>query len=244
MGEGCWLPAVIKTVQTVTSLQSHTSPKKMHNQWKQGFYDEKQNPISRAYTPITDDRDLGHFKLVIKVYPDGKMSQHVKEMKVGESIDVRGPLGKLEYKGNALFHINRKKIGIQTRKVKKLGMLCGGTGITPMFQIIRELLRDGQPPIEISLVYANQTVDDILLQGELESYAKQFDNFKCYFTLDRPPQNWSQGSGFVTPDMIKEHLPAPADDSLILMCGPPPMMGFMEKNLAGLDFAQEHYFVY
>jgi NAD(P)H-flavin reductase len=49
----------------------------------------------------------------------------------------------------------------------------------------------------------------------------------CY-TVDRVPEShgpepWPHQVGHVTADMIQRHLPAPQDDSCILLCGPPPM---------------------
>ena len=44
--------------------------------------------------------------------------------------------------------------------------------------------------------------------------------------------------------MIKEHLPPPGDDAVILMCGPPGMIGAMEKNLTDLGYSQDMFFKY
>lgn len=42
---------------------------------------------------------------------------------------------------------------------------------------------------------------------------------------------------FITADMIKEVLPPPGDDTLVLMCGPPPMIEFAcKKNLEALGY--------
>jgi len=38
-----------------------------------------------------------------------------------------------------------------------------------------------------------------------------------HYTLDRPPAGWKFSSGFITEEMISEHLPPPADDTLVLM---------------------------
>jgi cytochrome-b5 reductase len=43
----------------------------------------------------------------------------------------------------------------------------------------------------------------------------------------------SHHQGFVTADMIKQVLPAPGPETVILGCGPPPMMKFACK--ANLD---------
>lgn len=65
--------------------------------------------VLRAYTPTSSDDDLGHFDLVIKVYkagvhprfPDGgKMSQYLEGMRVGDDLEVKGPVGHMHYTGN------------------------------------------------------------------------------------------------------------------------------------------------
>ena len=100
-------------------------------------------PIARAYTPITSDDDVGFFELLVKVYPQGNMSKHLDSMAVGDAIPVQGPKGKLTYKGRGEIHI---KTGddVTVHRVTKLGMIAGGTGITPMLQVtarFRELPR-------------------------------------------------------------------------------------------------------
>ena len=51
---------------------------------------------------------------------------------------------------------------------RELGMIAGGTGITPMLQIIRAALKNPSDPTKLSLIYANVTSEDILLKKELE----------------------------------------------------------------------------
>ena len=48
---------------------------------------------------------------------------------------------------------------------------------------------------------------------------------RIWYTLDRPPATgWAYGTGFINEAMVKEHLPAPADDVCTFMCGPPMML--------------------
>ena len=37
---------------------------------------------------------------MVKYYPDGKMSKHINELKVGDELECKGPIMKLEYKAN------------------------------------------------------------------------------------------------------------------------------------------------
>ena len=76
----------------------------------------------------------------------------------------------------------------QTRKVKHLGMIAGGTGITPMLQVITAIIRDEyDTTTTMALLFANQTEEDILLREELDGLARKHPHrFRVAYTLDRP----------------------------------------------------------
>ncbi|NXU01021.1 NB5R3 reductase, partial [Buphagus erythrorhynchus] len=213
--------------------------------------------VVRPYTPVSSDDDKGFVDLVVKVYfrgvhpkfPDGgKMSQYLDSLKIGDTIDFRGPSGLLVYKGKGKagkFDIRpEKKAEAVTKTVKYVGMIAGGTGITPMLQIIRAIIKDKDDPTICQLLFANQTEKDILLRSELDEIQAQNPNrFKCWYTLDRAPENWDYSQGFVNQEMIRDHLPPPQNDVLILMCGPPPMIQYAcIPNLDKLGYAKDMRF--
>jgi len=213
--------------------------------------------VVRPYTPVTSDNDLGHMDLVVKVYfknvhpkfPDGgKMSQYLENMNIGDTIDVRGPSGLLVYNGCGSFSIKPdKKSPAKTVQVSEVSMIAGGTGITPMLQLVTDVLRDvDNDKTKMSLLFANQSEEDILVRTELEVYSKLYpDRFKLWYTVDRPNEGWNYSSGFVDADMIKEHLFEPSSNNLVLMCGPPPMINFAcQPNLDKLGYTQEMRFAY
>jgi len=214
--------------------------------------------VVRPYTPTSSDEDEGFVDLVVKVYfkdvnpkfPDGgKMSQYLNAMKIGESIDVRGPSGNLVYKGRGAFAIRKdKKSDPKASTFGKISMIAGGTGITPMLQLIRHVFRDPDDHTQLALLFANQTEEDILLRQELEDIQKQNPNqFKVWYTVDRPPpsEDWQYSTGFISSEMIEGHLFAPSEDHLVVMCGPPPMINFAcIPNLDKLEFDPEKRFAY
>lgn len=56
---------------------------------------------------------------------------------------------------------------------------------------------------------------------------------------------WSYSSGFVTCDMIRDNLPAPSSDVLIVLCGPPAMIqNACLPNLDKLGHKKENVFAY
>jgi cytochrome-b5 reductase len=145
--------------------------------------------IVRSYTPISGDHQPGYFDLLIKSYPTGNISKYMASLIVGQTIKVRGPKGAMVYTPNM---------------VKAFGMIAGGTGITPMLQIIRAVIR-GRPTgdkTEIDLIFANVNNEDILLKEDLDQLAKEDAGFRIHYVLNNPPEKWDGGVGFVTPEMI------------------------------------------
>jgi cytochrome-b5 reductase len=191
--------------------------------------------VKRPYTPTTSDDNQGYFDLVIKIYPNGKMTQYLDKFSIGQTIDISGPSGNLIYKDNGLFDIRpRKPEPYVTRRVRRLGLIAGGTGITPMYQILNEILKEQtsivpgeRVDIKIWLLFANQTEQDILLRDELEQLAAlNSDRFTLWYTVDRGGDEWKYSKGFINDTMLSEHMPPPSDETLICICGPPPMIKF------------------
>jgi len=108
---------------------------------------------------------------------------------------------------------------------KEIGMIAGGSGITPMLQVLHTILKNPEDKTKVSLIFANVTADDILLKQRIDEWAqKHAERFKVYYTLDKPPKDWKGGSGFVSEQMVKENIPRPSEDSMVFVCGPPGMM--------------------
>jgi len=189
----------------------------------------------RPYTPVTSDDDKGHMDLVVKVYfknqqfPEGgKLTQYLESLPIGAKVDVRGPGGLIEYTTRGHFGVRLVKNGLcYAKRTKEIGMIAGGTGITPMLQLIRQVQKDPRDKTKLWLIYANKTEDDILVRAELEECAaKDPERFKLWYTLDTAPAGWKYSEGYINEEMVKNHLPAPSIDSVVLLCGPPPMIKY------------------
>ncbi|CAI5464776.1 unnamed protein product [Closterium sp. Yama58-4] len=171
------------------------------------------------YTPITSPDVTGHFDLLVKVYPNGKMSQHMFSLKPGDVLEMKGPIPKLPYQPNMK---------------RSIGMVAGGTGITPMLQVIDAILSNPNDHTQVSLVFANTSPADILLADQLRALAASHPNFKVYFMVDRVEAGaaWKGGEGFIAADVLRKALPPPSPDSLVLVCGPPGMMRHVSGDKA------------
>lgn len=151
--------------------------------------DGSTKEIVRSYTPISGDHQPGYFDLLIKSYPTGNISKHMASLAVGQSIRLKGPKGAFVYTPNMVRHF---------------GMVAGGTGITPMLQIVRAIIRGrvAGDRTEVDLIFANVTPQDILLKEDLDALAAEDKGFRVHYVLDKPPADWTGGVGYVTGDMI------------------------------------------
>lgn len=165
--------------------------------------------VLRPYTPISRHAK-GHMDLAIKVYPGGKMSQHIDHLKVGDQLDFKGPLMKISVE--------------ELSKRKRLGLIAGGSGLTPMLQVAEELCELNKP-IEINMLFANVSEADIIAKDRLDGLAKRHKNFHIHYIVDKTDNKaWGGSVGYITKDLLAKLMPPPADDSLVLVCGPPGLM--------------------
>jgi len=185
-----------------------------------GYVDD--HTITRSYTPISNNRDLGRLELIIRIYPDGQLGKYLSAISPGDKVEIRGPKGSMRYRKGMIKH---------------LGMVGGGTGITPLFQLVRAICEDPTDNTTVSLVYGNRSEQDIMLRKTLDRFAEANSHkFKVHYVLDDPPANWSGGTGHVTKDVLKNKMPEVSDDAKILLCGPPGMVNAMKNSLNEIGF--------
>lgn len=115
-----------------------------------------------------------------------------------------------------------------------------------MLQLIRAIIKDSTDETQTSLLFANQTEKDILLRDELDDIAKNHPNkLKLWYTLDTSSENWQYSTGHINADMIKDHMFPPSSDTMVLMCGPTPMINFAcNPNLDKLGYDPKLRFAY
>jgi len=160
------------------------------------------------------------------------------ELNVGDSVDIKGPLGSFIWRGPRDGGIRCKDV--PRPGIRKLGMICAGSGITPILQVLRAVLQYNEPEkTQLWLLDANKTERDILCREELDEYFAKYGkkgdasvadgHLRIHHTLSKAPKNWTFSSGRINDEMLQKHLPLPADDALILVCGPQGLIDFTVK---------------
>jgi cytochrome-b5 reductase len=113
-----------------------------------------------------------------------------------------------------------------------------------MYQIMKHIANDPADVTEVDLLFANLSVNDILLKSELDQLAERHPQINVHYVLDSAPDGWDGEVGYVTQDMIRKHCPAPADDALLLLCGPRPMTKVVGQMMTDIGYSkdQQHIF--
>ncbi|KAL2270019.1 hypothetical protein VTJ83DRAFT_2203 [Remersonia thermophila] len=178
-----------------------------------------EKPVIRPYTPINDEDERGYLDLLVKRYPNGPMSSHLHDLAPGQSLDVKGPIPKYPWSPNKHEHI---------------ALIAGGTGITPMYQLLRAIFRNPEDKTKVTLVFGNVTEEDILLKKELAELENTYPRrFRAFYVLDKAPPSWAGQQGYITKDLLKTVLPEPKEGNekiKVFVCGPPGMMEHISGN--------------
>jgi cytochrome-b5 reductase len=145
------------------------------------------------------------------------MSTHIHDLTPGQTLDIKGPLPKYALTENKHEHI---------------ALVAGGTGITPMFQLIRAVFNNPNDKTKVTLVVGNVTEEDILLKKELSHLENTFpQRFRAFYVLDKPPTDWYGKAGFIDSTLLKTVLPEPKSENIkVFVCGPPGMMNAISGN--------------
>ncbi|KAF2658179.1 nitrate reductase [Lophiostoma macrostomum CBS 122681] len=190
--------------------------------------------IIRSYTPISQTTKKGYCDVLVKVYLDskeragGKMTKALDAIPTGHFVEFKGPIGKFEYIGRGLCAVN----GVE-RKVKRFIMICGGSGITPIFQVLRAVMQDKEDPTTCVVLDGNRLVEDILCKEDLDTFARDnIDRCKLLYTLTQGPEDWQGLRGRIAGPLLKEHcIKGTESDTMVLLCGPEALEKSAHKAL-------------
>ncbi|RLV96495.1 NADH-cytochrome b5 reductase 2 [Spathaspora sp. JA1] len=207
------------------------------------FVTAKGNNVIRPYTPVSDTEQKGTIEFVIKKYETGKMSNHIFNLKENETLSFKGPIVKWKWEPN---------------QFKSIALIGGGTGITPLYQLLHEITKNPADKTKVNLIFGNVSTDDILIKKEIDAIAKAHkDQVKVTYFVDKTKDGeaWEGKVGYVTKDFLASELDKPSADTKIFVCGPPGLyksvsgpkvsptdQGELTGALAELGYSKEQVF--
>jgi len=136
--------------------------------------------ITRAYSFASAPSGTNRFELCLNRVEPGHLSPRLFEMKPGDCISMRPPLGMFVPRQQAA----RDSIFIAT-----------GTGIAPFRSMLQAHLKEPSPAF--TLLFGVRYESHLLYRTEFEEMARTHANFRFWPTLTRPDASWTGRSGRV-----------------------------------------------
>jgi NAD(P)H-flavin reductase len=161
---------------------------------------------------------------MIKIYrpnanPDfpqgGKFTPYLEHLPIGSKIAAEGPFGKFGYKPKGVVILD----GVEYH-AKRLFFVAGGSGITPCYQTITEIIEMPEETIELVLLFANKTEADIVLRKELEALRPRL---RLELLLNTAPTGWQYLVGHPNKEVLEGVCPLGDPETIYIHCGPPGM---------------------
>jgi ferredoxin-NADP reductase len=118
--------------------------------------------------------------------------------------------------------------------------LAGGIGITPFRSIIRQATQE-EAAHQLWLFYSNRRPEDAPFLDLFVQCAKDNPRFHFIATMteiEKSRRNWTGGTGFVTPSMLAQYLPA-IQGPVYYLAGPPAMVAAMRHVLADAEVDED-----
>lgn len=158
-----------------------------------------------TFTSLPSDSYLEFF---IKSYPSHNgVTEEISNLNVNDRLLIGDVFGDIAYEGEGIF-------------------IAGGAGITPFISIFKDL--ESKNRVENNkLIFANSTSEDII--------NKDFFSIllgKNFINVLSKEENEKYEHGYITKELIAAQNLKP--ESKFYLCGPPPMMDAVLKQLSDL----------
>jgi sulfhydrogenase subunit gamma (sulfur reductase) len=178
-------------------------------------------PIGIASSPV----EKGFVKFTVN--RAGVVTTHLHNMRVGDIMGIRGPLGNC-YPWDTLAGKNILIVG-------------GGFAFTTLRSSIVYMLDPANRKQfgNIDVVYGARSPGMLLYKDELVEWETR-DDINMHITVDATDDpDWKYNVGFVPP-ITEQKAPAGGADSYAIVCGPPIMIKFTQPVLEKLGYAHDH----
>ncbi|MBL8269527.1 1,2-phenylacetyl-CoA epoxidase subunit PaaE [Steroidobacter sp.] len=180
--------------------------------------------VRRTYS-ICSAADDSHLRIGVRVHDNGSMSQYLaNQLRAGDNVDVLTPTGRFFAEP-------------QPSTERTYCAFAGGSGITPILGIVRNLLA-AEPNSRFMLFYSNRTTSTIMFAEELLALKDRYPTrLSLYFILSREPQDVELFNGRLDRDkvtLLSKDVFDPLETDAFFLCGPGDMIDGVRDTLLGL----------
>lgn len=161
--------------------------------------------VKKAYS-IASLPEEDYIEIAARVHHPSEFSEKLAKAETGELFSLGGPYGvftlPIPVTRNSLF-------------------VAAGCGIAPMIGMIRAGLKAGTDK-KMVLIFGARHKENLVYKEEIETLAKEHDNFEYKFVLSRPGDDWKGEKGHCQDVIKKFYEDGQGWDAY--MCGPPSMI--------------------
>ncbi len=176
-------------------------------------------PYSFSSAPSIDEK----LEVTVKRVTNGVVSNYVNnELKVGDVVEILEPMGDFIFE-----NINTPRI---------ICLWGVGSGITPLFSIIKEVLHK-QPDTAIHLIYGNKNQESTIFGEQLRLLKQAHSDFffvtNFYSQLYSIDESDTIQKGRISSDFVKHFLNKQSDikNSIHYICGPKDLKNSIQNSL-------------
>lgn len=171
---------------------------------------------ARPYSISSAPNQTGYWDLTVRRVENGRVSNHLLDaVAAGDRLECSGPAGQFHY--NPVIH------------GRTMVCIAGGSGITPIMSMIREIADCGLDR-RVILFYGNRSLDDAIFHDELLAVARDCPDIDYIPVVEKPGEGYSGQCGYITADLIRQAVGDIADTTFFV-CGPQAMYDFCFPEL-------------
>jgi NAD(P)H-flavin reductase len=165
-------------------------------------------------------------KIVHTTRAVGTVTNAMSQLKVGDSLGLRGPFGTVW--------------PVKIARGQDVVLIAGGIGLAPLRPALYQILSQREAYGKIVVLYGARSPDDILFRKELEQWRARFD-LDIHVTVDYANEQWHGNVGVVT--KLISRAPFDPMNTIAMICGPEVMMRFSVVELQKRGLSAENIYV-
>jgi ring-1,2-phenylacetyl-CoA epoxidase subunit PaaE len=163
--------------------------------------------FSLSSSPEIDD----FLRITVKL--KGEVSHYFfNEAKIGDTVEALLPVGDFRFVPNT------------TISAKHYVMVAGGSGITPLYSMIKQMLQN-EPQSKVTLLYANRSKDNVIFGEELRQLEQRYPQFE-YLSFISGERRIEKG------DLVSD------PNAIYYICGPDSLKEGISTHLKDLKISK------
>lgn len=147
---------------------------------------EGQKPLLRSYSVVSPAENGDKLTLLVDTDPNGPGCQFITQLKVGDKVDFKGPLG--------VFHLRDES--------EKDVIIAANVSAVGVGYAVAQAMLKRQPERQVTFLFQLKGEREIFWHQHLLKLSQTYPNFSHIITVADPTDSWAGPSG-----TLADHLP-------------------------------------